>query len=57
MGTIVDRITNRSRRIGTDRVNFLTKFDIDQGATTDLSLDATMYDTSPSADYERMAAA
>ena len=31
---------------------FFAKFDIDKGETTDLSLDAVMYDTSPSADYE-----
>ena len=34
------------------RVNFVAKFDIDEGATTDLSLDAAEYDPSPSADYQ-----
>ena len=38
--------------MGSDQVNFVAKFDMDQGRTTDLSLDATMYDTSPSAEYE-----
>ena len=33
-------------------MNFVAKFDIDGGETTDLSLEAAMYDTSPSADYE-----
>ena len=30
----------------------MAKFDIDEGKETDLSLDNTMYDTSPSADYQ-----
>ena len=32
-------------------VNFIAKFEIDEG-TTELALEATEYDTSPSADYE-----
>ena len=44
------RPTSRHRR--RRRVNFLAKFDIDQGRSTDLSLEASMYDTSTSADYE-----
>jgi len=51
-GTIISKITDRRRAIGHDRVNFVAKFDIDNGRTTDLSLDAIMYDTSPSAAYE-----
>ena len=51
-GTIISKITDRRRRVGSDQVNFVAKFDMDQGRTTDLSLDATMYDTSPSAEYE-----
>ena len=51
-GTIVTKITNRRQRIGGSPVNFVAKFDIDRGHTTDLSLEAFMYDTSPSADYE-----
>ena len=38
--------------IGTGRVNFVAKFVMDNGASTDLSLSAAEYDTSPSADYE-----
>ena len=32
--------------------NFIAKFDIDDGETTDLALEAKDYDTSPSAEYE-----
>ena len=42
----------RTRRIGTGRVNFVAKFVMDNGASTDLLLSAAEYDTSPSADYE-----
>ena len=52
VGTITSKVTNRSRRIGRDRVNFVAKFDMDEGETTDLSLEANMYDVSPSADYQ-----
>ena len=41
-----------SERHGTGRVNFVAKFVMDNGASTDLSLSAAEYDTSPSADYE-----
>lgn len=51
-GTITGKITDRRRSIGGDRVNFVAKFDIDDGETTDLSLNTAMYDTSPSAAYE-----
>jgi hypothetical protein len=51
-GSITDKVTNRSRRIGQDNINFVATFDIDEGQTTDLSLDSVMYDTSPSADYQ-----
>ena len=43
--------TDRRRAIHGDAVNFLAKFDIDDD-TTELSLEALYYDTSPSADYE-----
>ena len=51
-GTIISKIKDRRRMIGQECMNFLAKFDVDQGQTTDLSLEAAMYDTSPSADYE-----
>ena len=40
------------RTIERDRVNFVAKFDVDNGAATDLSLESSMYDGSPSAEYE-----
>ena len=51
-GTIISKINDRRRAIRGDSVNFLAKFDMDKGRTTDLSLEAAMYDISPSADYE-----
>ena len=51
-GTIIGKINDRRRAIEGDTVNFLARFDIDQGRSTDLSLEASMYDTSTSADYE-----
>ena len=51
-GVIENKVTKRTRRIGTGRVNFVAKFVMDNGASTDLSLSAAEYDTSPSADYE-----
>ena len=48
----MEKVTSRSRSINRKRVNFVAKFDIDEGATTDLSLDAAEYDPSPSADYQ-----
>ena len=50
-GTIIKRVTNRRRSIGGVHVNFMAKFDIDDGPT-DLSLELTEYDLSPSAAYE-----
>ena len=41
-----------TRYIERDRVNFVAKFDVDNGAATDLSLESSMYDGSPSAEYE-----
>ena len=46
------RIERRHPAIRGDRVNFLAKFDIDKGDSTDLSLGLGEYDTSPSADYQ-----
>ena len=47
----IKRVTNRRRSIGGVHVNFMAKFDIDDGPT-DLSLELTEYDPSPSAAYE-----
>ena len=52
LGKLVDRVPNRARKIGGVQVNFTAEFDIDEGAQTDLALEASEYDTSPSADYE-----
>ena len=52
VGTIESKVTNRSRRIGKDQISFIAKFDMDKGELTDLSLEACMYDISPSADYQ-----
>ena len=49
---IVERVPNRSRKIDGVQVNFIAKFDIDEGETTDLAHEAKEYDTSPSAEYE-----
>ena len=49
-GKLVERVTNRTRKIGGVHVNFIAEFDIDEGAQTDLALEASEYDTSPSAD-------
>jgi hypothetical protein len=46
------RRTMCTRYIERDRVNFVAKFDVDNGAATDLSLESSMYDGSPSAEYE-----
>lgn len=51
-GKLVERVTNRTRKIGGVQVNFIAEFDIDEGARTDLALEANEYDPSPSADYE-----
>ena len=52
LGKLVDRVPNRTRKIGGVQVNFIAEFDIDKGAQTDLALELHEYDTSPSADYE-----
>ena len=46
------RRTRCTRYIERDRVNVVAKFDVDNGAATDLSLESSMYDGSPSAEYE-----
>ena len=51
-GTITDKIVDRRRTINKDQINFKAEFDIDKGASTDLSLGLGEYDTSPSADYQ-----
>ena len=43
---------DRRRTINRDQINFTAEFDIDDGASTDLSLELATYDTSPSAQYE-----
>ena len=52
-GDLVECVPNRARKIGGVQINFIiAKFDIDEGETTDLALEAKDYDTSPSAEYE-----
>ena len=51
-GARAGAVPNRTRKIGGVQVNFIAEFDIDEGAQTDLALEASEYDTSPSADYE-----
>ena len=41
-----------TRTINKDAINFIAEFDIDDGASTDLSLDVSEYHPSPSADYQ-----
>ena len=48
----MERVPNRTRKIGGVQVNFIAEFGIDEGRQTDLALEAGEYDTSPSADYE-----
>ena len=50
LGKLVDRVPNRTRKIGGVQVNFIAEFDIDEGAQTDLALELHEYDTSPSAE-------
>ena len=52
MGTVTAKVNDGRRTIERDRVNFVAKFDVDNGAATDLSLESSMYDGSPSAEYE-----
>lgn len=35
-GELVERVSNRARKIGGVQINFIAKFDIDEGETTDL---------------------
>ena len=51
-GTVVGKVNDGRRRVGGVRVNFIAEFDMDEGAATDLTLEASTYDTSPSADYQ-----
>jgi len=52
VGKITAKVNDGRRTIERDRVNFVAKFDVDNGAATDLSLESSMYDGSPSAEYE-----
>ena len=52
VGTVTAKVNDGRRTIERDRVNFVAKFDVDNGAATDLSLESSMYDGSPSAEYE-----
>ena len=45
-------MTKRTRKIGGVQVNLIAEFDIDEGARTDLALEANEYAPSPSANYE-----
>ena len=45
-------MVDRRRTINKEAINFIAEFDIDDGASTDLSLDVSKYDPSPSADYQ-----
>ena len=45
-------MVDRRRTINKEAINFIAEFDIDDGASTDLSLDVSEYDPSPSADYQ-----
>ena len=49
-GVLVEKNTNRTRKIDGELINFISKFDMDE-VTTDLTLASTEYDTSPSAAY------
>ena len=51
-GTITGKVVDRRRTINKEAINFIAEFDIDDGASTDLSLDVSEYDPSPSADYQ-----
>ena len=39
LGKLVDRVPNRTRKIGGVQVNFIAEFDIDEGTRTDLALE------------------
>ena len=51
IGTLTEKNTNRRRKINGKMVNFIAKFEIDEG-NTELSLEAAQYDTLAEADYE-----
>ena len=46
VGTVTAKVNDGRRTIERDRVNFVAKFDVDNGAATDLSLESSMYDGS-----------
>ena len=46
VGTLTGKVNDGRRTIERDRVNFVAKFDVDNGAATDLSLESSMYDGS-----------
>ena len=45
VGTVTAKVNDGRRTIERDRVNFVAKFDVDNGAATDLSLESSMYTT------------
>ena len=51
IGKLEKKNKDQCRKINGKMVNFIAKFEIDEG-TTDLSLEVTEYDTSPDADYQ-----
>ena len=50
MGILMEKNTNRTRKIKGELINFIANFDMDD-VTTDLVLDLPEHDPSPSADY------
>lgn len=50
LGKIIEKVTDRRRRLQSRQVNFIAKFDMDE-APTDLSLEIDDFDTAASADY------
>ena len=51
MGTLEKKNTYKRFKINGELVNFIVKFAIDEG-TTKVSLNNSIYDTSPDADYD-----
>ena len=50
-GILLQKNTNRTRKINGKLINFVAKFDMDE-TSTDLALQLEDYDPSPSAEYE-----
>ena len=51
IGELKKKNTDKRRKIDGKMVNFIAKFEIDEG-TTEVSLQVAEYDTSPDADYQ-----